>query len=51
MAMSPEQGWGSWTETERWREDASKARSAAARLAWMAEVWKLREQGRIPVRD
>ena len=46
MAKNSEQGWGTWSEAERWREEAFKERSAAARLAWLEDVWRMREVGR-----
>jgi len=43
MAKNPEQSWGTWSDAERWREEAFQERSAAARLAWLEEVWRMRE--------
>lgn len=42
MSTNPEQGWGTWRDAERWRQDAFKNRSPAARLSWLEDIWRLR---------
>jgi hypothetical protein len=34
-------GWGSWADAERWRAEEFAARSPAARLAWLDDLWRL----------
>ena len=36
-----EEGWGSWADAERWRAEEFAARSPAARLAWLDDLWGL----------
>lgn len=36
-----EAGWGSWADAERWRAEEFAARSPAARLAWLDDLWRL----------
>jgi hypothetical protein len=46
MSTNPEQGWGTWSDAERWRQDAFKERTPAARLAWLEDIWLLRQSAR-----
>ena len=43
MSTNPEQGWGTWSDAERWRQGAFKERTPAARLVWLEDIWRLRK--------
>ncbi len=46
MSTNPEQGWGTWGDAERWRQEAFKQLTPAARLAWLEDIWQLRQSAK-----
>jgi hypothetical protein len=45
------EAWGSWADAERWRAEEFAARSPAARLAWLEDLWRLSALARTTASD